>query len=94
MTKEQRFAFIENYLRNDGQYATVDILHAVFVDSYIRATEAKFEFMMYGAHKCKQLSRDLSEMFKLGRLNRSATGIQGFASMGFPRWCYLYRLPK
>lgn len=93
MKPEQRYQFIENFLKNDGAHATVDVLHADFVNRYIRATNCKYGFTMIGAHVCKPLQRDLSAMYKLGRLRRNVSGIQGMP-WGFPKWVYVYKLPK
>jgi len=93
MKKQERFDFIETFLKNDGVHATVDVLHRDFVDRYIDATNAKFYAMPYGAHKCPQLGRDLSEMYAAGRLRRWTLGLDGMSGYGFPRWVYVYRLP-
>lgn len=93
MKKQERFDFIETFLKNDGAHASVDVLHADFVNKYIAATNCKYGFTMIGAHFCKQLQRDLSEMYKLGRLRRHVSGIQGMP-WGFPKWVYVYRLPQ
>ncbi len=71
----------------------VDVLNSDFVDDYLEATGAAFSPMMYGAHRCKQLGKDLAGLYKLGKLRRHTTGIEGLAGMGFPRWVYAYYLP-
>lgn len=95
MKKSERFDEIKGYLRalNPLVSTSVDVLNADFVNWYIDTTGADYEFMMYGAHKCKQLSRDLGEMFSAGILARSAYGLPG-VGMGFPKWVYIYRLDE
>ena len=95
MKKSERFEKIKEYLRakNPLESPAVDVLNADFVNWYIDATGADYQFMMYGAHKCKQLSRDLGEMHAAGILTRNAYGLPG-AGMGFPKWVYLYRLDE
>jgi len=93
-----RYEWIENYLRvhtrtNYGSY-TVDVCDANFVFAYVQATGAKSKPMMYGADRCRQLGRDLTEMHKRKRLRRHRTGLGDMHSMGFPSWVWSYRLPK
>lgn len=93
MNKAERFDWIENYLKGKPDYDdSVNILEQKFSDMYLDATGAEFECMFYGAHKCKQLGKDLSEMYRAGRLKRTRVGIGGVAGMGFPKWVYSYRL--
>lgn len=73
---------------------TVDVLNRDFVDEYVDATGAKADCMPYGADKCPTLGRDLAALHKAGKLDRYATGLQGLAGMGFPRWVYVYRLKQ
>ncbi len=94
MNKAERFDWIENYLKAKPDYDdSVNILEQKFSDMYLDATGAEFEGMFYGAHKCKQLGKDLSEMYKAGRLERARRGINGMGGMGFPKWVYVYYLP-
>jgi hypothetical protein len=95
MEPEQRYAWIEKWLRDQHPEAVadrVDVLNASFVDAYLDATNAKCAVMPYGAHKCAQLGRDLSAMFKAGRLTRSVASVTGVAGMGYPTWVYSYKL--
>lgn len=98
MDKNARHEWIREYMqaRNDRASTgfTVDVLDTNFVCDYIDATNAPCAIMPYGAPKCSQLGRDLSEMHAAGILTRYATGLQGMAGMGFPRWVYVYRLAK
>lgn len=71
----------------------VDVLNSKFVDDYIDATKARFDAMPYGAHKCPQLSKDLSRMLKEGWVTRSRVGMgPGAGNQGFPNWVYVYQL--
>ncbi|WP_323016431.1 hypothetical protein [Castellaniella sp.] len=94
MKPSERYAWIEEYLHGKLVGESVDVLDKHFFDAYIEATGAKCSIMIYGADKCQQLGRDLSGMHKMGRLTRHATGLEGMAGMGFPRWVYVYRLPR
>jgi hypothetical protein len=95
---EQRYNWIENYLLwltiRRRFTANVDVLDAAFVDDFVEVTGLKVAVMPYGADKCPQLGRDLSAMFKAGRLTRWANGIWGGSGEGFPKWVYSYSLPK
>lgn len=99
MTPSERYDWIENYIRErqrrlgSARY-TVDVCDANFVDAYIRVTKCSFEPLLYGAHRCRQLGRDLSHMAKAHRLNRYRTGLGYMRSMGFPSWVWSYYLPK
>ena len=74
---------------------SVDVLNSEFVDDYSRATEAETSRMTIGAAKCKQLGRDLSHLYRNGRLDRYSTGLPaGDSSMGFPKWVYTYQLKR
>lgn len=81
---------------SDGQcgHQNVDVLDSDFVCAYADATGAVAYMQHVGAPRCKQLGRDLSAMFAVGRLQRSPTGLPtGDASMGFPKkWVYSYSL--
>jgi hypothetical protein len=98
MKREQRYNWIENYLLWSSLRRKVnescDVLDREFVEGYVDATGAKVKVMPFGADKCAQLGRDLSAMFRAGRLSRWANGIWGGSSEGFPRWVYSYSLPK
>jgi hypothetical protein len=98
MKTEQRYNWIENYLLwlsiRHRTVTYVDVLDAEFVDAFAEATGAKVVVMPYGADKCGQLGRDLSAMFKAGRLGRWACGIWGGSGEGFPKWVYSYHLPR
>lgn len=94
MKKSERFDWIENYLKGKPEYDdSVNILEQKFSDMYLDATGVDFDPMMYGAHKCKQLGKDLADMHKAGRLERVRRGINGMGGMGFPKWVYVYSLP-
>ncbi|MCD6674869.1 MAG: hypothetical protein LT106_18705 [Burkholderiaceae bacterium] len=90
----ERYAWIEREMdvRNFGEASTLD---RDFVDRYVEETGAKAQLRTVGADYCPQLGRDLRAMWRRGRLTRSATGIDGgLCGMGFPRWCWVYRLRR
>lgn len=71
----------------------VDVLDSDFVVAYVEATNAHAVMKFIGAPYCAQLSRDLGSMFKKGTLKRTPVGLApGDASMGFPKWVYVYSL--
>lgn len=70
----------------------VDVLNQAFVDAYLEATKAPFIPMHYGAHKCKTLGHDLSELRTNGYLSRARVGIPSGRAEGFPAWVYVYQL--
>lgn len=88
---ENRKEWILSRMRRDG--CSVDVLNRDFVDDYVEATGAPYDPMPYGADKCKQLGRDLSQMTKEGTLERVAVGLAG-VGMGFPKWVWSYRLKE
>jgi hypothetical protein len=92
MEKIKRCDWILVELASMHEHASVDILNQQFVDDYLTATGAVHSVMMYGAHKCPSLARDLSAMALKGFLNRSRVGLPGMSGEGFPKWVYSYRL--
>jgi hypothetical protein len=90
MKPSDRYDWIETYIE-EGRGKPVSIVDRHFVDAYIAATKAPYTPTNFGAYKCPQLSRDLSEMYKRYRLRRYSTGIQGMGGMGFPTWVWSYR---
>lgn len=97
----ERREFILHYLREQNRTlypqrvgrATVDILDSDFVNAYIDFSGARFEPVKYGAFKCKQLSRDLTEMWQTGELSRKLISLpEGSRNEGFPGWVYAYEL--
>jgi hypothetical protein len=92
--EEIRFSWIEKYLRESGE-TSVDIVSADFMWAYIEAHDVKAGIQMVGAPSCPQAGKDLSRMFKLGRLDRYRLGMpHGDACNGFPKWVYSYELAK
>jgi hypothetical protein len=78
--------------RKDRSVENVD---ANFVDDYVDATGAAFVGQPFGAHKCKQLGRDLGRMHARGVLTRWACGLpSGDAAMGFPKWVWTYSIAQ
>jgi hypothetical protein len=92
MKPQERMDWIESYMEQDSVFG-VDVLNADFVADYIIATAAPFIATNYGAHKCPQLSRDLSKMASDGILRRARVGISGLGP-DFPKWVYTYTLPN
>lgn len=91
MKPADRYNWLVDYIAEER--APVDVLNRDFVDAYIEATGASFKAVMYGAHKCPQLGRDLSHLAEVRRLRRYRTGLGDMGSgMGFPRWVWSYRL--
>lgn len=98
----ERRAFIIEYLREIDRTrrergmpgrSSVDVLDSDFVDAYVDFSGARFVPQKYGAFKCKQLSRDLTEMWQTGELSRSLTRLPpGSRNEGFPGWVYSYTL--
>lgn len=96
----ERRAFIVEFLRQKNELyptarngATVDVLDSEFVDAYIDFSGVSWVPTMYGAVKCKQLSRDLTEMWQTGELSRYLTRLPtGSRNEGFPGWVYSYTL--
>lgn len=68
----------------------IDILDADFCDKYIEKTGVPFQPTMWGAHKCQQLGRDLSELAATGRAKRFRIGLSGAWQPGFPTWIWSY----
>jgi len=94
MKPADRYAWIESYLkvRSFSVMYTVDVCAQHFVDAYIEATGANFVPQVYGAHRCRQLGKDLSMMQKNGRLSRCRIGLGDMHSRGFPSWVWCYKL--
>lgn len=94
MTPLQRQDWIYQWLKErQAQRFTADVLNSDFVNAYIDATGVKYKTPLFGAPHCPTLGRDLSAMYKEGRLKRYATGIDGgLCYQGFPRWVYVYSL--
>lgn len=87
-----RYDWIENWMIENREWH-VDVLNKRFVECYVDSTGAKEIMQFFGASKCRQLGRDLGEMYRLGRLNRHATGLApGDSYMGFPKWVWSYSI--
>lgn len=89
-----RQQWILQYLRDSGAHAHVDILNEQFVSAYIVRFSPTYRMTMLGAHKCRQLGKDLSDMYKAGLLIRSRMGLTATPVEGFPKWIYCYSLPS
>lgn len=90
MKRAERLKWLKAYIKRNP---SADILNAKFVEDYINATRANFIAMKYGAFKCSQLSRDLSNMYSQGILTRARIGLPGLGQ-GFPKWVYLYKVAE
>ena len=94
MKRSERWGWILERIRVEPAGGGVDVLHAEFVEDYIYATGAPFQALAYGAFRCRQLGRDLSEMYGAGMLVRSVSGLgHGARGESFPSWVYHYRIP-
>lgn len=95
MRPAARHDWIEQHLRSNAMLARggVDILNAEFVDAYIDATGATHSHQPYGAARCPQLGRDLSEMSRQYRLRRQLEPLPAdMRGMGFPLFVWHYTL--
>jgi Uri superfamily endonuclease len=68
-----------------------NILDKKFVDEYVQKFNTKYFVMAYGADKCPELGRVLSNMHKHSLLQRDRIGLSNMES-GFPKWVYVYSL--
>lgn len=73
-------------------YQRIDVCTTDAVDFFVKRTGATYYLMTLGASRCPLLSRTLGQMYQDNILNRHASGLEGFAGMGFPRWVYVYEL--
>lgn len=95
LNKATRLAWLLDYMLSRHKaisFMTFNVLDQDFVDSYVEATKAPSQFMLWGADRCPQLGKDLSYLHKQCVLMRVRTGIQGLAGQGFPKWVWSYRL--
>jgi hypothetical protein len=93
MKPHERRKWLYNAIK--GERGGVDVLYADFVDAYMEATGAKCYPQMWGAHKCPQLGRDLSQMARDGALRRHRAGLSGGAwQPGFPKWVWSYEIGR
>lgn len=98
---QERKVFIANYLQelerslypNKVEKATVNILDADFVDSFVSFSGCLSKPTEHGVQTCKQLSRDLTEMWQNGEIMRKLVRLPaGTRSTGAPGWVYFYSL--
>lgn len=83
--------WVKIYLsEEDGR---VDVLNVLFVDKYIKKFNPKHYIMPFGANKCREIGRLLSEMYKKGMLERCRVGLHRM-ERGFPKWVYSYSLRR
>jgi len=86
----KKWYFIGKYLLNTEAVSVTD---EEFVDSYIKEFNVKHKVTLYGAYKCYDLGRQLSQMYKRGFLDRFIIGINAPID-GFPKWVYTYSLRR
>ena len=86
----ERQRFILDHLRANG---LADTLDRDFVVAYIQATDAPSRGNPFGAPSCPTLGRDLSALYRQGKVARSRCGLSGH-EVGFPRWVYVYELAE
>ncbi|KKN66070.1 hypothetical protein LCGC14_0475480 [marine sediment metagenome] len=70
----------------------VDILNSDFVDLYIAAFNPVYRLTNWGAYKCPQLGKLLSQMFKKNILERGTISLGINWEPGFPKWVYSYSI--
>lgn len=87
MNRADREAWI---LRWIDTHRHASVLDAPFVDAYVQATGARFERRPWGAHKCRQLGLDLSNLHSRWVLHRYRVGLARTWQRGFPTWVYVY----
>jgi hypothetical protein len=90
VSKEAKLAFIIEYI-NSTSIKAVDILNEDFVDAYIAKFNPKHTPTMWGAWRCKEISRILKFGFDTGMLCRYASSLPEHPQ-GFPNWIYIYTL--
>lgn len=88
MKPAARHVWILEWIRKNGG---ADVLNTEFVSAYVEATGAPSEVLAFGADRCRQLGRDLSELFQLKRLQRFRVGLTEHYT-GMPNWVYVYEL--
>ena len=91
MKPADRYQWLLKWIEQNGP---ADAVNRYLVDEYVRDTGAKCIAMPFGADKCKQLGRDLGDMYRSGVLHRYPAGISDMSAMGFPKWVWSYTLPK
>lgn len=60
----------------------IDVLDSDFVQAYVDYSLVAYQFVMVGAHRCKQLTKDLSELAASRKLEKGSIRIPPM--MGFP----------
>lgn len=89
---KKRFNWIKSWIE---QYQPgtngVDILNADFVDGYIKKFSPAHRGANWGAKKCPEISRVLSNCLRNGWFKyRSRIGLGKNWQVGFPKWVYAY----
>lgn len=86
--KEDRLNWLLDWVGSSP--SGVDVLDAEFVELYLDYSLVSYEFTMYGAHRCKQLTRDLSELASKGYISKGVIRVPPMS--GFPTRVNTYRL--
>lgn len=84
-----KIEWIVNYMKENEPH--VDIMNAAFVDAYIEEFNPRHAIMIYGANKCKEISRVLKSGYDMEIFRRGRIGLNAHLT-GFPNWVYVYSL--
>lgn len=68
----------------------IDVLDADFVQAYINYSMVSYQFTMLGAHRCKQLTKDLCDLSDARKLWKGSIRVPPM--MGFPSRVNVYHL--
>lgn len=91
MPKAQRLDWLMSYFSARPAHWYENTLNEDFVQQYIDATNSPHRIRLIGASTCPTLSRDLSTLYKQGKLERISAGTGDMHSLGFPSWTWEYR---
>jgi len=93
---DEKIQWIVEYIKDPYKFAEsrVDILNRDFVEEYINKFHPVYKPTMYGADKCRDLSRVLKIGYDRGIFDRKTCGVQGMWGLGFPKWVYSYNIKK
>lgn len=98
MTPTERYALILDYhsaalkIAHPGYEAAVDIspLDEHLIKIYSERSGADIQVQSHQLIKCRQLNRDLGNMYRLGILGRYKTYMGDECGYGSPKWFYVY----
>lgn len=90
--KAERWAWIEDWLRRDGNYCA-DVVNQDFHEAYhARFPEYKRKEHVWGAQPVAQAQRDLAAMAAAGLLSVGRVNLGANWQPGFPKWVNGYML--